>query len=314
MSKVEMLVQLPKGALSEIASWLEVLSRITEERQGWLKEDYVEKLARKLDADQVRSLNGCVRSSAPYFSENDLIRLFGLPPKTVIASWLTRDELRGIMQRLDANGEVHMAWRSLSATELQDYLIRKLSAEELALKAGLIKRRYHKVETRPRDVETSAIMPDARSIPIAPTPKRDGVLMRIHDVIAYLAQGEFVQELLGSDHLGETEATFQAVMFNLIKRRLGEPFRIECNPTLDDNKRPDIVIRHVQGQIAFEIKPNGSLQGLLIDIAKLRRYLRRDSAEVMFGFMVYRSTRTEHPEVLRAISGESRLLLLRIPA
>jgi hypothetical protein len=74
MSKVEMLAQLPRGALSEIASWLEHLSRITEERQGWLKDDYVEKLARKLDADQVRSLHVCVRSSAPYFSERDLIR------------------------------------------------------------------------------------------------------------------------------------------------------------------------------------------------------------------------------------------------
>lgn len=119
------------------------------------------------------------------------------------------------------------------------------------------------------------------------------------------------------------EATYTAVTWETIQRRVGPKFRIEIDAAIPrTNCRADIVLyRNLStGVIAIEVKANAQVRGLVTDLRKLRDYIRR-CPDVNYGVVVYFSS-VEAADALyrehRAIGARSstlgrKLAIVRVP-
>lgn len=132
MSKASDLDVMPKVALREIADWLDLQGRVAEELRGAVKDDLLEILSRKLDRDQVAALVGVLGDKSPYFSDNELAAILGLPQKEAVLQNASKAELVAVMEELEREGRCEISWRRSSADELRDYIRRKLDKTETA--------------------------------------------------------------------------------------------------------------------------------------------------------------------------------------
>lgn len=133
MSKADELSSFKRMALKEVVEWLDLMSRVEDDFNGWLKDDFVEYLARKLTVKQVAALLEAYDPDGPeYFNQQVLVEVLGLPSKDVMLGNATRDDLLEVMDVLEEAGACHITYRSLRKHELEEYLKRKLSSDELA--------------------------------------------------------------------------------------------------------------------------------------------------------------------------------------
>lgn len=131
MSKASDLETLPRAALKEAATWLWFQGRVESEMSGWLKEDYIELLERKLSRDDVTALLDVAGDSEPFFDDHDLGRILGLPQKERVLENASKAELQVVMEALEQEDRCEIAWRSRNADQLRDYL-RKFTRAEVA--------------------------------------------------------------------------------------------------------------------------------------------------------------------------------------
>jgi len=329
MSKRELLVQLPAGALKQVAEWLAFSHESFQERAGWVKADYVEQIARTIGVGAVAALvDGVRKNSKSCLPVALLVKLFGLPPKDEMLPQ-GRAELRAIMEELDERGSVGIAWRSLPAYELRDYLKIKLSAREIAQLIGLDlpSEEEERLSGTPKDgqIEQRVVNP----VPDEAKVGGRGVLVPV-DVVQNLThaskkqietldelRGYLIDELQGDlevlEDLGDNEQRFQHRIVSVLETRVSrEPFTIHEKLHLSDvDQFPDVMIRHGRGNTAIEIKPDGSVNALLADANKLRGYLRVKKTRVTFGVLVYRSPYAI-PEVLARTMRGDQLHIVRV--
>ena len=132
MSKETDLKQQSVGALRRIIGWLDMQGRVLDDSCGsWPKPDCVEFLASKLTRDEVDGLVARFDAQDPYYSDQELANVLGLPQKEKMLELSTREQLREAMERLEKKGRVEIYWRSRSPDDIRAYL-RKLTREEVA--------------------------------------------------------------------------------------------------------------------------------------------------------------------------------------
>jgi hypothetical protein len=88
------------------------------------------------------------------------------------------------------------------------------------------------------------------------------------------------------------EATYTAIVWETIQRRIGPRFRVEIDePIPGTDCRADIVLyRNAStGVIAIEVKRNAKVDGLIADLRKLRDYINK-GADVNYGLVLYFSS------------------------
>jgi len=126
---------------------------------------------------------------------------------------------------------------------------------------------------------------------------------------------ELEHDLLELPDLTGRERRFQHHIVSAVESSIeGASFAVDENATLATlNKRPDVLITHLRDDrhIAFEIKPNGTLEGLLEDAEKLRLYVDRVRTRVGFGVLVYRSPKETPHQLVRAMKRHN-LHLIRV--
>lgn len=275
-----------------------------------------------------------LQGAETHYSEALLVRLFGLPLKDVMLTG-TRADLRILMEQLEDEGRVAILWRSLSGDELRDYLIRKLTAPEIAKLVGLdvpleVKRPPRRAagETKPI-ADPVVALPSATSprilVPVDTTAPRSAHLEtapntkarieKLEDLRRYLVE-DLQRDLEALDDLGSNEQRFQHRIVNVLESRIShEPFHLEEKQHLADlDQFPDVMIRHARGDTAIEIKPNGGLRDLIEDANKLKGYLRARKIRVTFGVLIYRSPYDIPDELRRSMRGDSLHLVCVRPA
>ncbi|MDB4963435.1 MAG: hypothetical protein JWP01_3434 [Myxococcales bacterium] len=336
MSKHDLLLTLPSGALKEVADWLASTRERFRDRAGWVKAVYAEEIARAIGVRETATLVREVQADSDYYyAESLLIQLFGLPPKADMLN-CSRAQLRGFVEQMEDQGRVDAPWRSWSVGDLRDYLMRKLSAREIAELVGL-ELSYDRAEdatvepsAAPKSQTRSSLPPSTaelqgrRLVPIeaallradtdaSPVQAASSPLIETLDHLRRYLVHDLKRDLESMDDLGSNEGRFQHKIVAALESRISrEPFYIEERQHLSDlDQFPDVMIQHARGNTAFEIKRAGNLNALLKDAEKLKGYLRVKKIKVTFGVLIYSSPFAVPDELARAMR-DDRLHVVRV--
>ena len=97
-----------------------------------------------------------------------------------------------------------------------------------------------------------------------------------------------------------TEYTLQAIIWDHLCRFTKDEWTLSIEDYIPNtNLKADIVIYKLTkenqvdirfGAIAIEVKPKGRLVGIVNDVKKLIKYTRKESNEVNFGVMIYKTS------------------------